>query len=58
MNDTTPKCCENCPHLERTGSCNLYRQCGPWRTWFRKEWAMIQKATKLLQEETEKEAKP
>ena len=45
-------CCENCEYADKRGNCRSNgTECAKWRQWFRKEWAEIQRAAKLLREE-------
>ena len=43
----SPDCCKECKYLSMDGNCRgNFKRCGGWRTWFRSEWATIQKAAK------------
>lgn len=44
---STPKCCEGCDRLSKTGACFHYRSCGKWIKWFREQWHGIRKAAAL-----------
>jgi Fic family protein len=50
----TPKCCQACPHLTTTGTCDNYTKCGKWLNWFRREWQGIRKAANLIIEKRER----
>ena len=52
LKDLTPDCCKGCSSLTMDGNCrNHFKRCGAWRTWFRHEWAVIQKATENIKKE-------
>ena len=49
LKDMTPNCCKGCKFLTMDGNCRSnFKNCGRWRTWFRHEWATIQRATENI----------
>ena len=48
----TPNCCKKCNRFKREKSCCGYHRCAEWRKWFRREWAIIQKAAENIKKST------
>ena len=49
----TPKCCQECRHLDKHGNCVHIGNCRKWREWFHREWSDIRKAAALIKERRE-----
>lgn len=57
MNRKTPPCCKDCGSSSGEGYCRSdFRACPEWLTWFRQEWAEIQRAADIIRKNNEREA--
>jgi hypothetical protein len=44
-----PDCCQKCGQLLEDGTCkSMNKKCDRWLLWFRREWAKIRRAAKIL----------
>lgn len=46
--------CTSCPHVKGKGSCEVFRHCGRWLSWFNKTWRGIRQAGAIVKKWEEK----